>query len=486
MSDFRSSNFTKGLSTPVLSGARRVPLAAAVAALFTLAAPEALGTTWTVTTCADSGSGSLRDIVTNSAASGDTVDLSKLKTNYGCASSTISLTTGAISIPQSTLLLTGPTDRITITGYYNGSYENDRVLNHSGTGTLSLSNLNTEYAKIINAGSGPVTGGCISSLGTVLLNHVRVMGCSAQSTDSIGSNEAFGGGVYAAKNVIAKYSQIVANTVQSNSSSSFGGGIFAGGNISVSYSTISGNLSGVQGGGIDAGSGATITNSTISGNTAQFFAGGVYVVGGPTDSLKISDSTISGNRAYDLSSNTYTGGVFSSVPTTVQSSTIAFNTATSGVRSSGVALAPGLAVSNDLPSGFNIAVDLESSILSNNTDGTIEGDFSATSATGDTITITSNNNIVRASLGPQRPATTTIACPLLGPLRDNGGPTQTHALLSRSPAIDTGNNSANLGGDQRGSAYPRISGAAADIGAYEVQKADIIFDTNFEGCPVLF
>jgi hypothetical protein len=33
-----------------------------------------------------------------------------------------------------------------------------------------------------------------------------------------------------------------------------------------------------------------------------------------------------------------------------------------------------------------------------------------------------------------------IADPLLGPLADNGGPTETHALLPGSPAIDAGEN----------------------------------------------
>ena len=61
----------------------------------------------------------------------------------------IASTTGAINIPQQTLFLTGPTDRITITGYYNGSYENDRIFNHSGTGILSLSDLNTEYGNFV-------------------------------------------------------------------------------------------------------------------------------------------------------------------------------------------------------------------------------------------------------------------------------------------------------------------------------------------------
>ena len=68
--------------------------------------------------------------------------------------------------------------------------------------------------------------------------------------------------------------------------------------------------------------------------------------------------------------------------------------------------------------------------------------------------------------------------------RDNGGPTQTHALLSHSPAIDAGSSKAGLAYDQRGQgppAYVRVSGAATDIGAYEVQQGDIIFNSGFEG-----
>ena len=66
--------------------------------------------------------------------------------------------------------------------------------------------------------------------------------------------------------------------------------------------------------------------------------------------------------------------------------------------------------------------------------------------------------------------------PLLGPLADNGGPTETHALLAGSPAIDAGNpgvlfNPAEF--DQRGSPFARvvdgdaIVGARIDIGAFE-------------------
>jgi hypothetical protein len=56
--------------------------------------------------------------------------------------------------------------------------------------------------------------------------------------------------------------------------------------------------------------------------------------------------------------------------------------------------------------------------------------------------------------------------PVLGPLADNGGPTQTHALLSGSPAIHAANNTGCPGEDQRNVTRPQ--GPACDIGAYEV------------------
>jgi hypothetical protein len=65
--------------------------------------------------------------------------------------------------------------------------------------------------------------------------------------------------------------------------------------------------------------------------------------------------------------------------------------------------------------------------------------------------------------------------PMLGPLQNNGGPTQTMALPSGSPAIDAGNPSGCKDGsghllttDQRG--YPRHDPedtAGCDMAAYE-------------------
>ena len=68
--------------------------------------------------------------------------------------------------------------------------------------------------------------------------------------------------------------------------------------------------------------------------------------------------------------------------------------------------------------------------------------------------------------------------PMLAPLANNGGPTQTHALLPGSSAINTGDNcvaqspgclTTPLTTDQRGAGFLRSSGGAVDIGAFEEQ-----------------
>ena len=72
-----------------------------------------------------------------------------------------------------------------------------------------------------------------------------------------------------------------------------------------------------------------------------------------------------------------------------------------------------------------------------------------------------------------------IPDPKLGPLQNNGGPTQTMALLAGSPAIDTGNPAGCTDGkghllitDQRGLPRPDTEDShGCDMGAYERQSA---------------
>jgi hypothetical protein len=68
--------------------------------------------------------------------------------------------------------------------------------------------------------------------------------------------------------------------------------------------------------------------------------------------------------------------------------------------------------------------------------------------------------------------------PKLGPLQNNGGPTQTMALVRGSPAIDSGNPSGctdSLGHllktDQRGTLHPnKEDTSGCDMGAFERQS----------------
>ncbi len=134
--------------------------------------------------------------------------------------------------------------------------------------------------------------------------------------------------------------------------------------------------------------------------------------------------------------------------------------------------------------GHAVTATIQSSMISNNTFAPDTTDYDFTATGSFTIASASANNLVRASAADSLPAGSFIsACPLLGPLRDNGGPTPTHALLSHSSGIDQGNNIADLPVDQRGAPYTRVSGVRADIGAYEVQKNDIVFNSGFDGCP---
>jgi len=69
--------------------------------------------------------------------------------------------------------------------------------------------------------------------------------------------------------------------------------------------------------------------------------------------------------------------------------------------------------------------------------------------------------------------------PMLGPLQDNGGPTETHALLPGSPAINQipvedclDAEGAPLTTDQRGEPRPETGGTMCDVGAFERQTDD--------------
>ena len=89
------------------------------------------------------------------------------------------------------------------------------------------------------------------------------------------------------------------------------------------------------------------------------------------------------------------------------------------------------------------------------------------------LVLNSSNNLVgvdeTASLSAADNNLLNVSNPELGPLANNGGPTETMALLPGSQAMYVGSIAAVSGTtDQRG--FPRIVNGAVDIGAFEGQE----------------
>jgi len=487
-----------------LCKSRRTPLAVCLGSIFVLSAPTATAaTTFYVDRCDegivqyDETHGSLRWALMDTVAqSGDVIDMNLVK-GY-C--STISLTTGDLPIPQESLTIAGPgASYLTIDAsnlpVFSPHYA--RVFTHKGFGKLSISGVTLSGGYNAQSGYYGTVGGCLYSSGSVDLYGVVISSCI---TKQDGLAPSGGGGLFAA-NLKLRFSTLTGNAaggVQAR-----GGGAFVPGKFEAFYSTISdngaGSLGGSGGGGLYARGEVRFVASTISGNHTSGSGGGVYVnrFEPGLGSFYLIASTISGNSANEsaggLSVNSgYAGFLNSTVAFNIQTNFPAPPTPTPGVV---------------LKSGdAGMFVALHSTLLSNNTfyytlnDG-IENDLAVSSVPGHPVLfndapVNPGYSLIRVSSydHAKLPQDTIFdICPLLGPLRDNGGLTRTHALQSGSPAINTGNSDLLTAYDQRGSAmtngvidYLRPSGGGdffADIGAYEVQFGDIVFDASFEGCP---
>jgi hypothetical protein len=251
---------------------------------------------------------------------------------------------------------------------------------------------------------------------------------------------------------------VTSSTFSNNSTGSSlagqgGGGVFNnnGAQLSVTNSTFSGNSSATNGGGLfNSNSGSTVevtvTNSTFSNNTDSSSGGGVFN-NGP---LTVTNSTFSGN-----SSDNGTGGIDQFNGTlTLTNSTFSGNSGPlgGGIRASTPATLKNTILANS-PSGGNCAID----------------SFFGGQIIDDGYNISSD-----ASCAFSQPTSKNSTNPKLAKrLANNGGPTQTIALLKGSPALNAipkGQNGCatatdRIATDQRGVKRPQ--GTRCDIGAYE-------------------
>ena len=216
----------------------------------------------------------------------------------------------------------------------------------------------------------------------------------------------------------------------------------------------------------------TLTGVTISGNSADQGAGICNFGSGsasPT-TLTVINSTISGNTASGQGGGISNQGQnLGNVVLTVVNSTLAGNTATSGAGVFNYGFNSGNGVfttKNTIYANSAFGTNIES-VINDGTGGVTSMGYNLSDDNGGGFLTGSEDQINTA--------------PLLGPLRDNGGPTLTHAPESGSPAVDKGKNFAVDGNndpiltDQRGSTRPfdnpaisnATGGDGSDIGAFE-------------------
>jgi hypothetical protein len=235
-----------------------------------------------------------------------------------------------------------------------------------------------------------------------------------------------------------------------------GGGIYTEGRLTVSHSTIASNHAG------DGGCTPTrLSNDGGKGGSG----GGIYATAGAD--VKILDSTVADNSAGDARGNTDDpsgpcqdpdngsppggsgGGVSAAGPLEVRHSTLAANQAGEG----SLGTAPGAAVS--APGGT-----LYNTVVANHQGG--DPHFGACEGVAD------GGHNLKSPEGDAQTCPGATADPVLRPLQNNGGPTDTMALGAGSPAIDAipATGAGCTPRDQRGVARPQ--GPGCDIGAFEV------------------
>ena len=356
----------------------------------------------------------------------------------------------------------------------------DNAASQNGGAIWSSGNLTLVDTTISGNTAGQNGGGVYAfEFGSFTMQGSTVSG--NQCSGSSGRNGA-GGGIW--MDTGAGCNAILQGSTISGNSAGAGGGLylFSGGTTTIEDCTVAGNTAVNYGGGIrtwGVAAGETIIQgSTISGNSAER-GGGLWLdtefPSNPTATTICQDDTVTGNTAKGYGGGIYADNVYGS--TTIQNCTITQNTANTSRKA--LHSCGGGLYDDGRTNTSNPLIVISTIIAQNTDDGAASpapdfcgpGPFNFTYSliddnTGSKLTEApvgapdSNGNLIG---GPSNG----VIDPELRPLAQNGGPTETCALLAGSPAIDAGSNPGNLPYDQRGPGYPRIVGPQADIGAFE-------------------
>ncbi len=258
-----------------------------------------------------------------------------------------------------------------------------------------------------------------------------------------------------------------------------GGGGFGGGGGDSSGGVGSSSGRGGFGGG---GGGAAVASGGFGGGDGYGYGGGGLGGGGAifnlTGTLRLTNTTFYSNSAQGGGSLGNGGGGLGGAIFNLNglaillNSTIASNTVrvgsggtpmiTASIFSLGDGGLDSTATNND-DLAASATLIMSNTIVVNTSGGSV--DCMIQTINGGSSTSAGTNNLFKNHSGCP-PTNLVSSDPNLGPLQDNGGDTQTMALLG-SAALDSGANSAvrGLNTDQRG--FSRIQNGTVDIGAYE-------------------
>ena len=478
------------MSARSMRRARARALAAGTAVTLTAIAPAAASADSVVTNTNNSGPGSLRQALSDSNSSSDvdtitfapsvtgtiTVD-SELTVNYGTRIDGPGAGSLTVRAPSSRVVFfygfqasTLEIEGITLTGMPPGAAPGAGIVANCVGAETNLVLTDAAIAGSTTTGNGGAifSDGCDVVLASSTISGNAALGATGDG-GGIFLTDSAGGGV-------ANRLTITDSRVSGNFAGEDGAGIYvdeAPATVSIERSTIAGNQTApgacACGGGLrlEEPGPVTFDSSTISGNTAG--AGGGMLVNSDAP-FTMRNSTVTGNSGQG-------GGLYfdngSDGPFTVFNSTIAGNTA--GDSEGGGIYTFG---------GSDEDLLLSSTIVANNTAAEDPDIHNALSGSADVL---ADHSLIGTSAGVLRfaesaPGTNVLNTgPIeLGPLADNGGPTQTMLPALGGPAIDAGAANA-LTTDQRGLSrtvdQPFVSSFAGadptDIGAVEVADSEL-------------
>ena len=330
---------------------------------------------------------------------------------------------------------------LTDVDFTNNSAGRGGGLYNSGSSPI-LTNISFTGNSSTGTNSGDGGGGMYNSGGSPIMYAL-----------SFESNTAvkYGGGMYNSGS-----SPSLRYIIFTDNSSVSGGGIYNnGGSSTLKNVAFTNNIANYGGGMVNIGNNMLLMNGIFTGNTGSYHGGGLYNFNSPT----LTNVTFSSNVA------AFGGGIFGADDTsspTLTNVTFFGNSASYGTGAGG-------AIYN-----YSASTNITNGIFWGNTSDQI-------APINPTITYSVIQGWTAGGTG------NISTNPNLGPLADNGGFVDTHALSTGSVAIDTGSPTLCPVVDARGYARPidgdGVPGARCDMGAFEYGSSLALFSltVNLDG-----